>query len=76
MPGARSRSGGARKGAGRPVVKATIKEGAGLFLSHVLPDGTADLGRGRASIRALGRDRLITIPQDDGSEIRILVVSG
>lgn len=75
-------SGGARKKArpddkrGRAATKATIRAGAGLFLSHVLPDGTADLGRGRASITALGHDRLITIPQDDGSEIRILIVSG
>jgi hypothetical protein len=75
-------SGGARKKArpddkrGRAATKATIREGTGLLLSHVLPDGTADLGRGRAVVKALGRDRLITLPQDDGSEIRILVVSG
>lgn len=63
-------------GAGRPVAKATIKQGAGLFVTQVYPDGTADLGRGRATIERLGNDRLIKIPQTDGSEIRILVVVG
>lgn len=62
-------------GAGRPATKAVIKEGAGLMLSHVYPDGTADLGHGRATIEAVGRSRLIKIPQADGSEIRILVVA-
>ena len=62
-------------GAGRPATKATIREGTGLMLSHVYPDGTADLGRGVASIEAVGRSRLIKIPQKDGSEIRILVLA-
>lgn len=61
-------------GAGRPVKKAIIQEGDGLMLSHVLPDGVADLGRGRATIEKIGRSRLIRVQQNDGSEIRILVV--
>ena len=63
-------------GAGRPVTQATIKDGAGLMLTHVFPEGTADLGHGRATIERIGNSRLIKIPQADGSEIRILVVSG
>lgn len=61
-------------GPGRPATKATIKNGSGLMLTHVYPNGTADLGRGIATIEAKGRSRLIKIPQEDGSEIRILVV--
>lgn len=74
-------SGGARVKArpddkrGRPVSKAVIHTGAGLFITQVSPDGTADLGRGRVEIEAHGRDRLIRVQQVDGSEIRILVVS-
>lgn len=60
-------------GAGRPPVKVTIRSGDGVMLSHVTPDGTADLGHGRAAVEALGRSRLIKIAQDDGSEIRILI---
>lgn len=67
-------SGGFRANARRPIEKATIKKGAGLFITQVYPDGTADLGRGKATIERLGNDRLIKIAQDDGSEIRILVV--
>ncbi len=63
-------------GAGRPIAKATIRAGAGVFINQVYPDGTADLGRGRAEITSIGRDRLIKIKQADGSEIRILIVSG
>lgn len=62
-------------GAGRPIAKATIKAGAGVFINQVYPEGTADLGRGRAEITSIGRDRLIKLPQEDGSEIRILIVS-
>lgn len=62
-------------GAGRPATKATIKNGVGLMLTHVYSDGAADIGRGVATIEAIGRSRLIKIPQDDGSEIRILVVA-
>ena len=62
-------------GAGRPVTKATIQQGAGLMLTHVYPNGTADLGSGRAVIEPIGRSRLVKIPQADGSEIRILIVA-
>jgi hypothetical protein len=61
-------------GAGRPVTKATIRDGDGLMINHVCTDGTADLGRGRATVEKIGHDRLIKIVQADGSEIRILVV--
>ncbi len=71
-----NRTGKARApGAGRPVAKAVIKQGDGLFINHVFPNGTADLGRGRVTIERLGNDRLIKVPQPDGSEIRILIVS-
>ncbi len=79
-PGSRPNNGGGRPKVraddrrGRPVSKATIREGAGLFITQVCPDGTADLGRGRVVVEAHGRDRIIKIPQVDGSEIRILVV--
>lgn len=63
---------------GRPVSKAVIHEGSGLLISQVypdgIPDGMANLGRGTATIEAHGRDRIIKIAQEDGSEIRILVV--
>lgn len=75
MPGAKGKSGGQRFGAGRPVTKATIKNGSGLMLTHVYPEGTADLGSGVATIEPVGRSRLIKIPQKDGSEIRILIVA-
>jgi len=80
-PGSRPNNGGARPKVraddrrGRPVAKATIKAGAGIFVTQVYPDGTADLGRGRAEITSIGRDRLIKLLQADGSEIRILIVS-
>jgi hypothetical protein len=61
-------------GAGRPATKAVIENGSGLMLTHVYPEGTADLGKGIASIESVGRSRLIKIPQSDGSEIRILLV--
>lgn len=62
-------------GAGRPVTKATIENGDGLMLSQVYTDGFADLGRGRAIVeKVAGHGRLIKIAQDDGSEIRILVI--
>lgn len=62
-------------GAGRRPSKATIHNGTGLMLTQVYPNGTADLGHGIATIEAVGRSRLIKIPQNDGSEIRILVVT-
>lgn len=61
-------------GGGRPPTKAVIHDGDGLMLSHVTVDGTADLGRGRAVVERVGRGRLIKVAQEDGSEIRILVV--
>lgn len=60
-------------GAGRPPKSATIREGAPLMISQVYPDGMADLGRGKAEIRRQGQSRIVAIPQDDGSEIRILI---
>lgn len=69
----RALNGGARPGAGRPAVKAEIREGDGVMLTHVTPNGVADLGHGRATVEAHGRSRLIKIPQPDGSEIRILI---
>jgi hypothetical protein len=57
---------------GRPPTSATIRNGDGLMLSHVSPDGTADLGHGRVIISAIGRSRLIVVCLPDGSEIRIL----
>lgn len=59
---------------GRRPVKAEAREGDGVMISHVFPDGTADLGRGVARIRKVGNGRIIVLPQDDGSEIRILIV--
>lgn len=61
-------------GAGRPAIKATIREGDGLMLSHVAVDGTADLGRGRATIEKIGNARIVKVALGDGSEIRILVI--
>lgn len=60
--------------AGRKPTQATIKTGDGIFLTHILPDGVADLGRGTAIIEGRGRSRVIRLIQDDGSEIRIIVV--
>lgn len=71
-----NRTGAPRKaGAGRRISTAKIRAGAGVFITQVCQDGTADLGRGRAAITGIGHDRIITIPQEDGSEIRIIVVS-
>lgn len=75
MPGAKGKSGGLRDRAGRRPSKATIHNGAGIMLTQVYANGTADLGRGVATIEAVGRSRLIKISQADGSEIRILVVA-
>ena len=74
MPGTKEHSGGARKGAGRKVGRAMIRAGQGVSITHVYPDGTANLGRGRAVIEGIGNDRIVKLPQDDGSEIRILIV--
>jgi hypothetical protein len=61
-------------GPGRKPTKAVIHAGDSLMISQVCPDGMADLGRGQASVTRIGNSRLITIPQADGSEIRILLV--
>ena len=61
-------------GAGRPVVKATIRDGDGLSISRLFSDGTTNLGKGRAVVEKIGRERIIKLAQDDGSEIRILVI--
>ena len=69
----RASNGGARPGAGRPVVKATIRDGDGLMISQVYPDGGyVDLGRGKVRVEKRGNARIIIIAQPDGSEIRIL----
>ena len=63
------------KGQGRPVTKAIIRDGDGIMISRVFSDGGyADYGKGIARIEGRGHSRIIVIPQDDGSEIRILVV--
>lgn len=74
MPGTKGKSGGLRDGAGRRPSKATIHTGSALMLTQVYPEGTADLGSGLATVEGIGRSRLIKIPQEDGSEIRILVI--
>lgn len=61
-------------GAGRPITKAVIHKGDGLMLTHVYPEGTADLGHGTVTIESVGHSRLIKILQADGSEIRIMLV--
>ncbi len=70
--------GGARPGAGAPPKSATIRVGAPLMISQVWrgPNGTdyADLGKGHARIERVGVSRVVVIPQEDGSEIRILIV--
>ena len=62
------------KKGGRPVARAVIENGSAVMLSHVTADGTAALGRGYARVTKIGAGRLIIIPQDDGSEIRIVLV--
>lgn len=78
MPGTKGHSGAPGKtrpaGPGRNVSKAVIHTGDNLMISHVYPDGMADLGRGQAKVTRIGNSRLITVPQADGSEIRILLV--
>jgi len=64
-------------GAGRPATKATLREGVIVLISQVWPDkSNVDLGRGIVggveSIKE-SSDRLVTIPQKDGSEIRIVI---
>lgn len=62
------------KAGGRRITSATIRTGDGLLLSQVYPDGGyADLGRGAVTVTGRGNSRIITIPQPDGSEIRILL---
>jgi hypothetical protein len=53
---------------------AIIRAGDSLMISQVYPDGMADLGRGQVSVTKIGNSRLITVPQADGSEIRIVLV--
>lgn len=70
---ARAANGGPRPGAGRPMVRAVIREGDGLMISQVWPDGGyADVGRGQVRIEGRGHARTIVVTQADGSEIRIL----
>jgi hypothetical protein len=70
----RASNGGARPGAGRLPVRAEIREGDGVMVSQVYPDGGyVDLGRGKAQITRHGHSRLIVLPQPDGTEIRILI---
>jgi len=62
--------------AGRRPSKAILEAGRGVFVTHVAPEGTTDLARGViGKVERIGQDRLVIIPQKDGSEIRILVVS-
>lgn len=62
---------------GRPPSKATVVAGNGVFITQVYADGTAPLGQGIALIRKIGdgNGRVIVLPQADGSEIRILIVT-
>jgi len=78
MPRGSNRQPGAPalKGAGRPASRAILEAGRGVFVTHVAPEGTTDLARGViGKVERIGQDRLVIIPQEDGSEIRILVVS-
>jgi len=63
-------------GGGRPPVKAEVRAGDSVLITHVNADSWADLGGGAATVRKIGRDRLIVLAQPDGSEVRILVVHG
>lgn len=58
-------------GPGRMPRSAIIRDGAFLMVKHVFVDGTANIGQGYVEIRRAGTGRLIVIPQEDGSEIRI-----
>jgi hypothetical protein len=61
-------------GAGRPPQSATIRNGAPIRVLQGFPDGgVADLGAGVAEIVRQGQSRIILLPQDDGSIIRIWV---
>lgn len=62
------------KRGGRPATRAVVANGSAVMVSHVTADGTANLGRGYAQVTKIGAGRLITIPQDDGSEIRIVLM--
>lgn len=61
-------------GGGRPPTRAVINTGDGVLVSQVYPDGGyVDLGRGKVAIEGRGRSRIVLIPQDDGSVIRIVI---
>ena len=61
-------------GGGRPPTRAVILAGDGVLVSQVYPGGGyVDLGRGKVTIEGRGRSRIVVVPQDDGSEIRILI---
>ena len=66
--------GGARPGTGPKPKTATIKTDAPLRISQSWPTGDyADLGKGHALIERQGSSRIILVPQEDGSTIRIWV---
>lgn len=64
-------------GPGRQPTKATLEQGTIVMLSQVWPNGEhADLGRGLVGqVKRINdsSDRVVTIPQEDGSEIRIVI---
>lgn len=70
-------------GAGRQPKQALLTPGTLVFISQVWPvstaypvGGYADMGRGIvATVERIkgGADRLVKIPQPDGSEIRIVI---
>ena len=62
-------------GAGRPPKSATIRDGAPIRVLQSFPGGgVTDLGTGIAEIERQGQSRVILLPQDDGSIIRIWII--
>lgn len=62
-------------GAGAKPKTATIRNDAPIRVSQSWPNGDyVDLGKGHASIERQGASRIILLPQDDGSVIRIWVI--
>lgn len=61
------------KQVGRPLASITIRQDTPVMISQVYPDGIAPLGKGAAQVKRIGGNRVIVVPQEDGSEIRILV---